>query len=215
MVRLVIFGRQGAGKGTQSNALAEHFGAPHISTGDMLREAVASGTAFGLKAKESMDAGQLLPDDVMLGIVAERLAEPDVREHGFLLDGYPRTIGQAEALVGLTPIDVALNLEVPEQIVLERLSSRRTCENCGRTYSVGVRPGHDWICDTCEGRVVQRDDDRPAAIAQRLETYRESTVPTIEWFDSKGLLVNVDGLGTPEDVSERMLASIDDRLKDH
>jgi adenylate kinase len=178
----------------------------------MLREAVASGSTFGAKAKEFMDAGKLLPDDAMLGVVADRLAEPDARERGFLLDGYPRTVGQAEALVGLTPIDAAVNLEVPEQIVLERLSSRRVCENCGRNYSVGVRPGHDWICDTCEGRVVQRDDDRPAAIAQRLETYRELTVPTIEWFDSKGLLVNVDGLGTPEDVSERLLSTIDDRL---
>jgi adenylate kinase len=207
-----MFGRQGAGKGTQSSALSEHYDAPHISTGDMLRDAVASGTDFGRKAKEYMDAGQLLPDDVMLGVVTERLAQPDVREHGFLLDGYPRTVGQAETLVGITPVDVAVNLEVPEQIVLERLSSRRVCENCGRSYSVGVRPGHDWICDTCEGIVVQRDDDKPAAIAQRLATYRELTVPTIEWFDSKGLLVSVDGLGTPEDVSERLLAAIDERL---
>ena len=212
MLRLVIFGRQGAGKGTQSEALAEHYGAPHISTGDILREAVASGTAFGLKAKEFMDAGQLLPDEVMLGVVADRLAEADVREHGFLLDGYPRTVGQAEALVGLTPIDVALNLEVPEQTVLERLSSRRVCEGCGRNYSVSVRPGHDWECDSCGGKVVQRDDDKPAAIAQRLATYRDETVPTIEWFDSKGLLVNVDGLGTPEDVTERLFAAIDERL---
>jgi adenylate kinase len=214
VLRLVMFGRQGAGKGTQSNALSEHYGAPHISTGDILREAVASGTAFGVRAKDYMDAGQLLPDEIMLGVVADRLAEPDVREHGFLLDGYPRTVGQAEALVGLTPIDIALNLEVPEQTVLERLSSRRVCEGCGRNYSVTVRPDSDWTCDTCGGRVVQRDDDKPAAIAQRLETYRAETVPTIEWFDSKGMLVNVDGLGTPAEVTARLFRALDERLRE-
>jgi adenylate kinase len=212
VLRLVIFGRQGAGKGTQSQALATHFGAPHVSTGDMLRDAVAAGSEFGQLAKEFMDKGQLLSDDVMLGVVAERLARADVLEHGFLLDGFPRTVGQAEALVGLSPIDVAVNLEVPEQIVLERLSSRRVCEGCGRNYSVGVRPDHDWDCDTCGGRVVQRDDDKPAAIAKRLQAYREQTVPTIEWFDSKGLLVEVDGVGTPEDVTRLLLTAIDDRI---
>jgi adenylate kinase len=215
VLRLVIFGRQGAGKGTQSGVLADHYGSLHISTGDMLREAVAAGTDFGREAKEYMDAGQLLPDDVMLGIVADRLAETDVRERGFLLDGFPRTVGQAEALVGLTPIDIAIDLDVPEQTVLERLSSRRVCEGCGRNYSVAVRPGHEWECDSCGGRVVQRDDDKPAAIAQRLAAYREQTVPTIEWFESKGLLVTVDGLGTPEEVSERLLSAIDERLREH
>lgn len=214
MIRLVIFGRQGAGKGTQSTVLAEHYGAPHISTGDMLREAVAAGTDFGKQAKSYMDAGKLLPDDVMLGVVAERLAEPDVREHGFLLDGFPRTVGQAESLVGITPVDVALNLEVPEDVVLERISSRRVCVDCGRIYSVSAPPATEATCDSCGGRVVQRDDDKPEAIARRLAAYREMTAPTIEWFDSKGLLVSVDGLGTPEQVSERMLAAVDDRLRE-
>jgi adenylate kinase len=212
VLRLVLFGRQGAGKGTQATALAAHYGAPHISTGDMLREAVASGTEFGLKAKVYMDEGQLLPDDVMLGVISERLARSDVEQNGFLLDGYPRTVGQAEALVGLSDVDVAANLEVPEQIVLDRISSRRVCENCGRIYSISVRPGHDWECDNCGGRVVQRDDDKPAAIAQRLDAYREQTVPAIEWFDSKGLLVCVDGLGTPEEVTDRLIAAIDERV---
>lgn len=211
MLRLVIFGRQGAGKGTQSTALSEHYGAPHISTGDMLRDAVAAGTAFGLQAKEFMDKGQLLPDEVMLGVISDRLAQADVAQYGFLLDGYPRTVGQAEALVGLTPIDMAVDLTVPEQVVLDRLSSRRVCEGCGRIYSVNHPPERDWTCDTCGGRVVQRDDDQPAAIAKRLEVYRDQTVPTIEWFDSKGLLLTVDGLGTPNEVFARLRGAIDER----
>lgn len=214
MLRLVIFGRQGAGKGTQAQALSERYGAPHISTGDMLREAVAAGTEMGRKAKEIMDRGQLVPDDVVLGIVADRLAEPDARERGFLLDGFPRTIAQAEGLVGLTPIDVAINLDVPEDVVLERLSSRRVCEQCGRNYSVGSPPSNDWTCDVCGGRVVQRDDDKPEAIQRRLAAYREQTVPTIEWFDSKGLLVTVDGVGDPDEVSQRLFAVVDERLGD-
>lgn len=212
MLRLVVFGRQGAGKGTQSTALSEHYGAPHISTGDMLRDAVAAGTEFGLQAKEFMDRGQLLPDEVMLGVISERLAQPDVAEYGFLLDGYPRTVGQAEALVGLTPIDMAVDLSVPEQVVLDRLSSRRVCEGCGRIYSVGHPPEANWTCDTCGGRVVQRDDDQPAAIAKRLEVYREQTVPTIDWFESKDLLLTVDGLGSPNEVFARLRAAIDQRL---
>jgi adenylate kinase len=209
-LRLVIFGRQGAGKGTQSTVLSKHYGAPHISTGDMLREATASGTEFGRQAKQLMDAGQLLPDDVMLGVVAERLAAPDVREHGFLLDGFPRTVGQAESLIGLTLIDVAVDLDVPEATVLERLSSRWVCESCGRTFSVTTADAD--TCEACGGRLVQRDDDRPAAISRRLEAYRELTVPTIEWFESKGLLVTVDGLGTRAEVSARLLGAIDGRL---
>jgi len=211
VLRLVIFGRQGAGKGTQSTALSETYGAPHISTGDMLRDAVAAGTEFGRQAKEFMDQGQLLPDEVMLGVISERLGEDDVTRYGFLLDGYPRTVGQAEALVGLTPIDMAVDLDVPEDVVLERLSSRRVCEGCGRIYSVdgavAARP-----CESCGGRLVQRDDDKPDAIAKRLEAYREQTVPTIEWFDTKGLLLTVDGLGAPEAVFARLRAAIDERL---
>ena len=139
-VRLVIFGRQGAGKGTQSGRLSAHYGAPHISTGDMLRAAVANATPIGLKAKSYMDSGQLVPDEVMLGVVEERLAEPDVVEHGFLLDGFPRTVVQAEALGRFATIDVAVDLEVPEEVVLERISSRRVCADCGRIYSTEAPP---------------------------------------------------------------------------
>ncbi len=179
MVRLVIFGRQGAGKGTQSARLAEHYGAPHISTGDMLREAADAGTPIGLEAKSYFDSGRLLPDEVMLRVIEERLSQPDVREHGFLLDGFPRTLGQAEALMGLTPVDIAVNLEVPEEVVLERMVGRG------------------------------RSDDTPEIIRTRLAAYAAETVPAIELFDHKGLLVTVDGLGTPDEVAERLVEAID------
>jgi adenylate kinase len=178
-VRLVVFGRQGAGKGTQCERLSAHYGAPHISTGDMLREAVAEGTDFGRKAQEYMDAGKLLPDDIMLGIIEDRLAKPDVVEHGFLLDGFPRTLGQAKALIDLTAIDRAVNIEVPEDLVMERMLARK------------------------------RRDDTPEAIATRLEAYRTDTVPAVEHFDSMGLLTTVDGVGEMDEVSERLYAAID------
>lgn len=208
-VRLLIFGRQGAGKGTQSVLLARHYGAAHISTGDMLREAVANATPIGLEAKSFMDSGCLVPDEVMLGVVEERLARPDVMAGGFLLDGFPRTIGQAEALLGLTPIDVAVDLVVAEDVVLERISSRRVCSSCGRIYSVSEPPTRAWICDTCGGDVVQRDDDTPAAVTKRLGAYTSETQPTIGWFDGKDVLVTVDGLGTREEVSARLISAID------
>ena len=180
-VRLVIFGRQGAGKGTQSALLSRHYGAPHISTGDMLRAAVANATPIGLEAKSYMDSGRLVPDEVMLGVVEERLAERDVAADGFLLDGFPRTVVQAEALGGFATIDVAVDLQVPEDVVLERISSRRVCKSCGRIYSVEAPPSSGWTCDTCGGEVVQRDDDTPEAVAKRLAAYATETQPAIDW----------------------------------
>lgn len=212
MVRLVIFGRQGAGKGTQSIRLAQRYGAPHISTGDLLREAVTRGTPVGLEAKSYMDAGQLLPDAVMLGVVRERFDRDDVRAHGFLLDGFPRTVPQAEALLGITPIDLAVDLDVPEDVVLERLSGRRVCQGCGKIYSVEAPPSRPWTCDVCGGQVVQRADDAPEAIAQRLQAYKDQTVPTVEWFGERGLLATVDGLGTPDEVFDRLVAAVSGRL---
>ena len=211
-VRLVIFGRQGAGKGTQSNRLSAHYGAPHISTGDMLRAAVANATPIGLEAKSYMDSGQLVPDDVMLGVVEERLDERDVAENGFLLDGFPRTVVQAEALGRFAAIDVAVDLQVPEEVVLERISSRRVCRDCGRIYSTEAPPSSGWTCDTCGGEVVQRDDDTPEAVAKRLAAYATETQPTIDWYEGTGVLVRVDGLGTLEEVTERLIAAIDARL---
>jgi adenylate kinase len=208
-LRLVIFGRQGAGKGTQSARLSGHYGTPHISTGDMLRAAVANATPLGIEAKAVMDAGGLVSDEIILGVVEERLGEADVQASGFLLDGFPRTVVQAEGLARFADVDVAIDLVVPEEVVLERMSSRRVCSSCGRVYSLAQPPGSGWNCDACGGEVVQRTDDTPEAIAKRLATYATETQPTIDWYGSAGLLIAVDGLGTPDEVTERLLAAID------
>jgi adenylate kinase len=180
--RLVIFGRQGAGKGTQCAFLTEHYGAVHISTGDMLRQAVAAGTEFGALAKPFMDSGQLLPDDVMVGVVRERLSAADVAERGFLLDGFPRTVPQAEVLCAEVQVDLGVNLDVSEAVVRARMLERG------------------------------RNDDTPEAIDKRLAAYAAQTVPTIAWFAAQDRLVTVDGVGEPGVVSKRLMAAIDGRL---
>lgn len=213
-VRLLLFGRQGAGKGTQALRLAERYSVPHISTGDMLRAAVREGTEFGLKAKSIMDAGDLVSDEVMLGIISERLSAPDAAD-GWLLDGFPRTLQQAKdlvALVGEDSLDLAIDLEVPEDIVVARISSRRVCANCGAIYSTSAPPEVNWTCDACGGEVVQRDDDTEAAVRHRLELYAQQTVPAVDWFGEIGLLVRVDGNGAPEAVTQQLITVIDGRV---
>ena len=213
-VRLLIFGRQGAGKGTQAEKLAAHYGILHISTGDMLRAAVKEGTPLGKQAEAVMNAGQLVSDDIMLGIIEERLAQPDAAP-GWLLDGFPRTAEQAKgllAMVGDQGIDVAINLDVPEYIVVERISSRRVCSNCGTIYSVDAPPATPGVCDRCGGEVIQRDDDTEAAVLKRLAIYNEQTEPLLAWFDERGLLVTVDGVGNPDDITAAITAVVDDRL---
>jgi len=209
-VRLIIFGRQGAGKGTQCERLAAHYGVPHISTGDMLRAAVRDATEFGRKAKEFMDAGKLLPDDVMVGLVAERLGQPDAQV-GWLLDGFPRTPGQADALAEVTvdaPIHAAINLDVPEAVVIERITARRVCSNCGAIYSVDRPPTSPWTCDRCGGDVVQRADDTPEAVAGRLADYQKQTAPLIAWFAERGTLVTVDGNDDPDTVFAALIEAV-------
>ena len=214
MTRLVLLGRQGAGKGTQAGRLAEQYGIPHVSTGDLLREAVRLGSDFGRKAKEYMDRGELLPDDVMIGIVDERLARPDA-DPGYILDGFPRTTAQAEALDELTvdrPLDLVVDIDVPEDIVVERISSRRVCVDCGALYSTSAPPTVDWTCDECGGRVVQRDDDTEDAVRRRLALYREMTRPLLEFYASHGRLATVDGLGDADEVFARIVAAVDARV---
>lgn len=210
-IRLVMLGRQGAGKGTQAKRLADHYGVPHISTGDMLRAAVADGTEFGLKAKAVMDAGQLVSDEIMVGVVDERLHQADAAERGYVLDGFPRTEAQATALERITqdaPLDAVLDLEVPEAVVIERITKRRVCVTCGRIYSVDRPPAENWTCDTDGGDVVQRDDDTEDAVRARLDLYTAETFPLVAFYDRLGLLVEIDGMGTPDEVFRRLQDAI-------
>jgi len=213
-VRLVMLGRQGAGKGTQAIRLAQHFVVPHISTGDMLRAAVASGTEFGLKAKSVMDAGGLVGDDIMVGVVDERLNESDTTKRGYILDGFPRTVPQGESHESITesrPLDLVINLEVPEDVVLQRITKRRVCKTCGHIYSVDAPPKNGWLCDVDGGEVVQRADDTEDAVRKRLDLYAAETKPLVPFYAERGLLAEVDGLGTTDEVFARLLAAVDSR----
>jgi adenylate kinase len=211
-VRLLVLGKQGAGKGTQAVRIAGHYGMPHISTGDMFRAAAAGGTAFGLKAKEYMTRGELVPDDVVIGVVAERLAKDDAVEDGFVLDGFPRTRVQAEALqrlLGPGGLDAAVDIDVPTEVVIERISGRRVCKTCGTTYHVSAPPKAGWVCDKDGGEVVQREDDTPEAVTKRLELYEKDTRPLLDFYEGLGVLVTIDGVGDPDDVFNRVIEGVE------
>ena len=213
-MNIVLFGPPGAGKGTQDKELSEFYHIPHISTGDILRENVKKGTELGNKAKRYMDKGELVPDEVLIGIIKNRLIEPDC-ENGYILDGYPRTINQADALDEILenlgkPLDVVLNIEVPDEELVTRLSGRRICSNCGANYHLKFSPpSKDGICDVCGGELYQRDDDKEEVIKQRLETYNNQTAPLINYYNEKDILVNIDGTGKVEDVFEEIRSVLD------
>ncbi len=213
--RLVVLGKQGAGKGTQAVRLSRHYVVPHVSTGDTFRAAVRSGSEFGEKARRYLDAGELVPDEIVIGMVRERLTRGDTTSRGFILDGFPRTVHQAEALAELLhprDLDLVIDLEVDTEQVLSRLASRRVCSDCGANYSVVDNPPRvNGICDVCGGEVVQRDDDTEAAIRRRLELYERETAPLVQWYKSRGLLVVVDGSGSPDQVTGRVIGEIDRR----
>jgi adenylate kinase len=211
-VRLVMLGRQGAGKGTQCTRLSRHYVVPHISTGEMLRAAVKEGTELGRKAAEIMNDGGLVPDDVMIGIVDERLDHDDTTRRGYVLDGFPRTVPQAKALADITdsrPLNLVIDLDVPKEVVLHRLAGRRVCADCGANYSVDKPPRYDCVCDNCGGEVEQREDDTPAAIEKRLAEYERETAPLIDWYRDLGLLEVVDGQGGASEVTQRLFAVVD------
>ena len=214
--RLILLGRQGAGKGTQCVRLSRHYVVPHISTGDMLRAAVREGTELGKLAKQVMDAGGLVGDEIMVGIVRERLSRDDARTRGYILDGFPRTVGQAISLADITaerPIDVVLDLDVPRELVLQRISSRRVCRDCGTNYVATASEKHEWICEVCGGDVLQRDDDTPDAVNRRLDLYEEQTAPLIEHYGEQGRLTVVDGVGTPDQVFARLIDAVEIRRR--
>jgi adenylate kinase len=212
--RLVIVGKQGAGKGTQAGRLARRYGVPHIATGDMFRAAVRSGSDAGREAKRYLDAGDLVPDDVVIGVVEERLSRPDVAR-GFVLDGFPRTVPQAEALERvLEPdgVDLVIKLLVPTDVVLARLSKRLVCTECDTNYGPGRPPEDPSVCDACGGKLVPRDDDKAATIEHRLEVFEKQTRPLVNWYDERGCLVFVDGQASPDEVTERLVKAVEDRL---
>jgi adenylate kinase len=211
----VLLGKQGAGKGTQAARLAEHYGIPHVSTGELLRAAAAAGTEFGKKAEEYMNAGELVPDEVVFGLLAERVAAAGGVVDGFVLDGFPRTDTQAielDRVLGSKPLDVAINLDVSTGIVLDRIAGRRVCENCGATYHVNLPPKRNWTCDECGGKVVQRADDTEDAVMRRLELYEQETVPIIDYYRERGKLEVVDGEGDGDDVFKRLVTAVDSRV---
>jgi adenylate kinase len=212
-VRLIFLGPPAAGKGTQARRLAAEHGIPHISTGDILRAAIREGTYLGREAKRYMDRGALVPDDVMIGIVRERLQRSDC-VRGFILDGFPRTIPQAEALAGLletmdAPLKHVVNMEVPVEEILRRMHGRFTCQNCGRMFNLTLGPPKaPGFCDYCRGILVQRADDRIDTVHERLDVYRQSTQPLIEYYGGKGLLKTVNGTGIIDDIAKRILEAV-------
>jgi adenylate kinase len=206
-VRVIFLGPPGAGKGTQAQELAREWGVPHIATGDMLREAVAAKTALGLEAKRHMDAGGLVPDDVVIGLVGERLAQPDAKA-GCVLDGFPRTVAQAEALDALfaragIALDRVIYFDVPRAELLRRLTGRRVCRACGRTFHlVSAPPRVAGKCDHCGGELYQRADDSEATVATRLDVYQKQTAPLLDYYRGRRLLAEVAGEGPVAGVGE-------------
>ena len=205
-MKLILLGAPGAGKGTQAEILCEKLGIPTISTGNILRAAIKDGTPTGLKAKAFMDAGQLVPDEVIIGIINERVVKEDCA-NGYILDGVPRTIGQAEALeqAGIK-FDNVVSIEIADETIVDRMSGRRVCESCGASYHiVAVPPKTAGVCDKCGGKLIQRKDDEPATVKARLEVYHKETEPLKAFYAERGLLRSVDNQPSVEAVSEAIL----------
>lgn len=204
-MKIILMGPPGAGKGTQAEKLVEVYQIPHISTGDMFRKAQKDGTELGLKAKSYMEQGQLVPDEVTVGIVKERLAENDCKD-GFLLDGFPRTVQQADALDGILKelgmtLDRVVNIEVGKAFLVDRLTGRRVCRACGATFHVTNKaPKVEGVCDKCGGELYQRNDDKIETVSNRLDVYAAQTAPLIEYYQSKGIMSSIDGSQSMEEV---------------
>ena len=206
-MKLIFLGPPGAGKGTQATGVSSHLRVPHISTGDMFRSAIKNQTPTGLEAKRYMDAGQLVPDSVVIAMVKERLAMPDC-ENGYLLDGFPRTVEQAEALEKFAAPDAVVDIEVPDEMLLERLTGRRVCGKCNGTFHIS-KLADEKLCPVCGDALYQRDDDKPATISNRLNVYHEQTAPLIGYYAGLGRLKRIDGNARPEDVFQNILSSLE------
>ena len=212
-MRFVLVGPPGAGKGTQAQFLAAHFNVPHISTGDIFRSNLKGGTALGLEAKKYMDKGELVPDSVTNDMVRDRLTQNDAA-NGFLLDGYPRNVAQAEvlrtALSNLNlKLDAALELNVDNDEVITRLSGRRTCSNCGKVWHIVYeKPAREGVCDSCNGELIQREDDKAEVISRRLEVYKEQTAPIISFYRNEGLLITISATGPVNEITDSAIAAL-------
>ena len=211
----MLLGKQGAGKGTQASRLAEHYGIHHLATGDLLRDAAAAGTPLGLEAKSYMDQGSLVPDEIVDGVVDEQLRTDDRITGGFVLDGYPRNRHQAERLddtLGDARLDLAVDLDVPTEVVLHRIAGRRVCTQCSAVYHLDNPPEHDWTCDVCGGSVEQRDDDTADAVMRRLELYEMETLPVIQYYRRAGILAHVDGGAETDEVFKHLVELVESRF---
>ena len=206
-MNIIFLGPPGAGKGTQAQIVDQRLGIPQVSTGDMLRAAIAAGTEMGRKAKEYMDQGQLVPDEVVIGIVKDRLADPDCQK-GYILDGFPRTVEQAKALSTFAKIDVAINLDVPDDVLVKRLSGRRVCPLCGAPYHVDRLNG-ETVCRADGTPLIQRDDDKAETVLNRLAVYHQKTAPLIDHYREAGLLKNIGGGLSLEEISEEIFRTLE------
>ncbi|GBE00137.1 MAG TPA: adenylate kinase [Nitrospirae bacterium] len=213
-MRLVLLGAPGAGKGTQAKKLIEKYQIPQISTGDILRKAVADGTPLGKEAKSYMDKGELVPDSVVIGLVKERISRNDC-SGGYILDGFPRNTAQAETLDNVlsemnAPLDIALSVDVDKNDLMKRLTGRRTCKSCNQMYNIYFSPARkEGICDKCGGELYQRDDDREETIKKRLDVYDSQTAPLIDYYAEKGILKSVKGVGSIDDIFNNIISILD------
>jgi adenylate kinase len=218
MLNLILLGPPGAGKGTQAELLVGKYRIPHISTGDIFRAAIKEGTPLGTKAKQYLDGGKLVPDEIVIGIVNERLTRADCQD-GFLLDGFPRTTPQAEGLdVSLEKmgrrLNAVINIQVDSGVLMTRLTGRRVCRNCGAVYHTVNKPEKTaGICDHCGGEVYQRSDDSPETVAKRLQVYREQTEPLIQYYEAKGLLLTFDGTEPIAGLCEKICQAVEERME--
>ena len=208
-MKIIFMGAPGAGKGTHAARAAEALKIPTVSTGEILRAAIRDRTPIGVEAKSFIDAGSLVPDEIVIGLVRERLAADDCKG-GFILDGFPRTVAQAKALeaLGVTP-DKVVNIHVPDEVIISRMGGRRVCPACGRTYhTVYSKPARDGVCDVCKEKLIVRGDDMPETVRHRLEVYETQTAPLKDFYEKKGILVTVEGQERPEDTSKLVFASL-------